>query len=115
MAGRAGEGEADREELAVESWGKKTRRVVWCAPMWALREQDGETIEGGEKSGKQNVEERRERRVRLLHTVQHARENTTSLSMTTATISSFSKELFFVFVLLIIMHRFTVLRLKSQV
>lgn len=51
--------------------------------------------QGGEKkSGKQIVEERRERRVRLLHTVQHARQNTTSLYTTTATNNKYSKELF---------------------
>lgn len=90
MAGRRREGEAE-SSWTVESWKNKTR-VVWCAPMWALREQDGVMIEGGEKkSGKQIVEERRERRVRLLHTVQHARQNTTSLCTTTATNTKYSK------------------------
>lgn len=93
MAGRGREGEAERS-WAVESWKNKTR-VVWCAPMWALRERDEVMIEGErKKSGKQIVEERRERRVRLLHTVQHARQNTTSLCRTTATNAKYSKELF---------------------
>lgn len=47
MAGRGREGEAERS-WAVESWKNKTR-VVRCAPMWALREQDEVMIEGKRK------------------------------------------------------------------
>lgn len=52
----------------------------------------GDDRGGEKKSGKRIVEERRERRVRLLHTVQHARQNTTSLCTTTATNTKYSKE-----------------------
>lgn len=70
-----------REELGSRQSGKnKTSGVV--RPHVGIEgtgQKNGVMIEGREKSGKQIVKERREKRVRLLHTVQHARQNTTSL------------------------------------
>lgn len=63
----------------------ESQQKKWCdaPPCGHCREQQMRvTIEGGrgeKNSAKQIVKERRERRVRLLHTVQHARQNTTSL------------------------------------
>lgn len=75
MARRGREGEGGRQ-----SGKSKTSGVV--RPHVGIEgrgRENGVMIEGREKSGKQIVKERRERRVRLLHTVQHARQNTTSL------------------------------------
>ena len=57
--------------------------MVWCATMWALQKTTNRSDDWGrerwENGAKQIVKERKDRRVRLLHTVQHARQNTTSL------------------------------------
>jgi len=63
---------------------KKLKKMVWCATVWAVQRKTNKGDDGGEgerweNGAKQIVRERRERRVRLLHTVQHARQNTTSL------------------------------------
>lgn len=75
----------------MESRNKQTKKE-WCATMWALkktantigsRERERKRWENGAKP---IVKEKKERRVRLLHTVQHARQNTTSLSTTAPTL-----------------------------